>query len=142
MKKNNKNNNKKNTKNSNKYNTINKKDNFTDTTASTYEDVISFLSVSPTAGDNPTTFSDKLQDYLILVGKYSFLVVLLSLNFIGLSVSLNCNADQEFSMRVISAIFSFFFGFVYLIVNYYTYKVLGEGKICKMNKDKLFPFKT
>ena len=129
----------KNSKNSNKITT----DNFTDTsTPSTYEDVISFLSVSPTAGDNPTTFSDKLQDYFILVIKYGFLVVLLTVNFLGLSVSLNCNADQEFGMRVISAIFAFFFGFVYLIVNYYTYKVLGEGKICKMNKDKLFPFKT
>ena len=111
-------------------------------TPSTYQDVIAFLSVSPTAGDNPTTFSEKVQDYFILLAKYGFLVVLLSLNFLGLSVSLNCNADQEYTMRIISAIFAFFFGFVYLIVNYYTYKVLGEGKICKMNKDKLFPFKT
>ena len=145
--KNNKNNSKKKTKNSSENTNTNTntktKDKFSDTsTQSSYEDVITFLSVSPTAGDNPTTFSDKLQDYFILVIKYGFLVVLLTLNFLGLSVSLNCNADQEFAMRVISAIFAFFFGFVYLIVNYYTYKVLGEGKICKMNKDKLFPFKT
>jgi len=111
-------------------------------TPSTYKDVIAFLSVSPTKGTDPTDFTDKVKDYFILVMKYGFLVVLLSLNFLGLSVSLNCNADQPFAMRIISAIFSFFFGFVYLIVNYYTYKVLGEGKICKMNKDKLFPFKT
>ena len=147
MSKNNKNNSKKKTKNSsentNRDTNTKTKDNFSDTsTQSSYEDVITFLSVSPTAGDNPTTFSDKLQDYFILVIKYSFLVVLLTLNFLGLSVSLNCNADQEFAMRVISAIFAFFFGFVYLIINYYTYKVLGEGKICKMNKDKLFPFKS
>ena len=54
---------------------------------------------------------------------------------------LNCNADQELSQRIISAIFAFFFGFVYLIINYYTYKVLGQGKICKMDRDKLFPLK-
>ena len=156
MTKNNKDSNKKNNKKSNKTT----KDNFGDTsipdsvikvlspttttpaTPSTYEDVITFLSVSATAGDNPTTFSEKIQDYFILVLKYGLLVLLLTLNFLGLSVSLNCNADEEFTMRVISAIFAFFFGFVYLIVNYYTYKVLGEGKICKMNKDKLFPFKT
>jgi len=137
----NKNSSKKNSSNNNNSNKQSK-DKFNDTDPSTYEDVITFLSVSPTAGDNPTTFSDKLQDYFILVLKYGFLVVLLILNFLGLSVSLNCNADKEFSMRVFSAIFAFFFGFVYLIVNYYTYKVLGEGKICKMNKDKLFPFKT
>ena len=149
MSKNNKTKNNKIKKNNinNKYNKINTTDNFADTksseseSASTYEDVITFLSVSPSAGTNPTTFSDKLKDYFILLFKYGFLVVLLTVNFLGLSVSLNCNADQEYSLRVFSAIFAFFFGFVYLIVNYYTYKVLGEGKICKMNKDKLFPFK-
>ena len=146
---NSKNNKTKNNKNNKikKNNINNTTDNFADTTpsesesASTYEDVITFLSVSPSAGTNPTTFSDKLKDYFILLFKYGFLVVLLTVNFLGLSVSLNCNADQEYSLRIFSAIFAFFFGFVYLIVNYYTYKVLGEGKICKMNKDKLFPFK-
>ena len=67
---------------------------------------------------------------------------MLTLNFLGLSVSLNCNADNEFFQRIVSAIFAFFFGFVYLIINYYTYKVLSQGKICKMDRDKLFPFKT
>ena len=110
--------------------------------STTYNDIITFMSVSPTAGDNPVTFSDQLQDYCILVIKYGFLVILLTLNFLGLSVSLNCNADQELTTRIFSAIFAFFFGFVYLIINYYTYKVLGQGKICKMNRDKLFPFKT
>jgi hypothetical protein len=57
-------------------------------------------------------------------------------------VSLNCNADQETATRVMSAIFAFFFGFVYLIVNYYTYKVMTQGKMCKMNREKLFPFKV
>ena len=108
----------------------------------TYSDVIAFFSISPTAGTAPTQFADKLQDYVILLLKYGFLVLLLTVNFLGLSVSLNCNSDQEFSIRVVSAIFAFFFGFIYLIVNYYTYKVLGQGKICKMNRDKLFPFKT
>ena len=64
------------------------------------------------------------------------------LNFLGLSVSLNCNADQEMGVRVGSAIFAFFFGFVYLLVNYYTYRVLSQGKICKMNREKLFPFSS
>ena len=99
------------------------------------------LSVSPSASDkNLVTVEDQMQDYCILFLKYMFLVVVLTLNFLGLSVSLNCNADQEMSHRIISAIFAFFFGFVYLIINYYTYKVLTQGKICKMNRDKLFPF--
>ena len=109
---------------------------------STYEDIIDTLSVSPSASNpNSVTWQDQLNDYVILFLKYAFVVVLLTLNFLGLSVSLNCNADQEMATRVMSAIFAFFFGFVYLLVNYYTYKVLSQGKICKMNRDKLFPFK-
>jgi hypothetical protein len=121
------------------------KEKFNSTTAptSTYEDIIDTLSVSPSASDpSAVTWQDQLNDYIILFLKYAFVVVLLTLNFLGLSVSLNCNADQEMATRIISAIFAFFFGFVYLIVNYYTYKVMTQGKICKMNREKLFPFKV
>lgn len=114
----------------------------TPTPATSYTDLIDLLSVSPSAGaNNPVTWQDQITDYGILVLKYLFLVVILTLNFLGLSVSLNCNADEELFKRILSAIFAFFFGFVYLIVNYYTYKVLSQGKICKMNREKLFPFK-
>jgi hypothetical protein len=110
---------------------------------SSYEDIIDLLSVSPTASDPHTvSWKDQLNDYVILFLKYLFLVAILTLNFLGLSVSLNCNADQELFTRVVSAIFAFFFGFVYLIINYYTYKVLSQGKMCKMNREKLFPFKV
>lgn len=111
--------------------------------SSTYEDIIDTLSVSPSASNQSSiTWQDQMNDYIILFLKYAFVVVLLTLNFLGLSVSLNCNAEQELASRVMSAIFAFFFGFVYLLVNYYTYKVMTQGKICKMNRDKLFPFKS
>ena len=111
--------------------------------ATTFEGVIDMLSVSPSAKNKESvTYQDQLTDYIFLVLKYAFLVGILCLNFLGLSVSLNCNADQELSQRILSAIFAFFFGFVYLIINYYTYKVLGQGKICKMDREKLFPFRV
>ena len=128
-----------NIKNKKKINNNQTKEKFSKSTS--FEDVIDVLSVSPSASNpDSVTFQDQFTDYLLLFIKYAFLVSILTLNFLGLSVSLNCNADQELSQRIISAIFAFFFGFVYLIINYYTYKVLGEGKICKMDKDKLFPF--
>ena len=120
------------------------KSNFVDSTTPTtnYTDIIDLLSVSTSASDlNAITWQDQVSDYAILVLKYLFLVVILTLNFLGLSVSLNCNADEEMFKRILSAIFAFFFGFVYLLINYYTYKVLSQGKICKMNREKLFPFK-
>ena len=138
-----KNNSKKsNFKNSNS--TLNKKEKFaTPTSAVTYPDIIDLFSVSVTAVDpKNVTWQEQLKDYGILVLKYLFLVTILTLNFLGLSVSLNCNADSEYSKRVMSAIFAFFFGFVYLVINYYTYKVLSQGKICKMDREKLFPFKS
>tara|TARA_B110000305_G_C19355878_1_gene596764 strand:- start:668 stop:1147 length:480 start_codon:yes stop_codon:yes gene_type:complete len=111
--------------------------------ATTFEGVIDMISVSPSAKNKESvTYQDQLTDYIFLVLKYGFLVGILCLNFLGLSVSLNCNVDQELSQRILSAIFAFFFGFVYLIINYYTYKVLGQGKICKMDRDKLFPFRV
>lgn len=111
--------------------------------ATTFEGVIDMISVSPSAKNKESvTYQDQLTDYIFLVLKYGFLVGILCLNFLGLSVSLNCNADQELSQRILSAIFAFFFGFVYLIINYYTYKVLGQGKICKMDREKLFPFRV
>jgi len=130
-----------NNKNKKKINNNQTKNKFESST--TFEDVIDILSVSPSAS-NPeaVTWQDQMTDYLILIMKYAFLVGILTLNFLGLSVSLNCNADQQLSQRIISAIFAFFFGFVYLIINYYTYKVLGQGKICKMDRTKLFPFKV
>lgn len=112
-----------------------------DQATSGYEDIIDMLSVSPSAKDPENIgWADNLNDYVILFLKYFFLVAILTLNFLGLSVSLNCNIDQELFTRVISAIFAFFFGFVYLLINYYTYKVMHQGQICQMNKEKLFPF--
>ena len=132
-----------NNKHTNRTNNYNK-NKFTDVTdaiTSEYEDIIDLISVSPSANNKESVkWSDQLNDYVILFLKYLFLVIILTLNFLGLSVSLNCNADQEYSSRIVSAIFAFFFGFVYLLINYYTYKVLSQGKICKMNRDKLFPF--
>ena len=121
------------------------KDKFSDTKkkGNSFTDVIDSLSMSPSAA-NPkaVTFQEQLSDFGILLMKNGFLVSILTLNFLGLSVSLNCNADQELAQRIFAAIFAFFFGFVYLLINYYTYRVIGQGKICKMNPDKLFPFKV
>ena len=99
------------------------------------------LSVAISNNDNKIyTTNEKIYNFIKICGKYLLLVVVLTLNFLGLSVSLNCNVNEEFGKRVLSAIFAFFFGFVYLIINYYTYRVMYQGKICTMNREKLFPF--
>ena len=123
------------------------------------EDLIEFLRVSVNDGfdGNPEDgyyiplhertyegFVDKytsyFSKYMTLCFKYGLMFLFVSFNFIALSISLNCNVDKPIGTRIASALFAFFFGIVYIIVNYYTYRVLHQGKICKMNKDKLFPF--
>ena len=137
------NNKKTNTKTNTKTNSISKFEDIGSDISSGYEDLIDILSISPSAGDKKSiTWNDQFNDYVILFLKYSCFVGILILNFLGLSVSLNCNSDQELTTRIFSAIFAFFFGVVYLLVNYYTFKVLSQGKMCKMNRDKLFPFRT
>jgi hypothetical protein len=123
------------------------------------EDLIEFLRVSVNDGfdgndndgyyiplheRNYEGFTDKystyFSKYMTLCFKYGLMFIFVSFNFIALSISLNCNVDKPIGTRIASALFAFFFGIVYIIVNYYTYRVLHQGKICKMNKEKLFPF--
>jgi hypothetical protein len=98
------------------------------------------ITVGNTEETRNYNFSDHLQSYIGMCLKYLLLVGVFTLNFLGLSVALNCNVNEEMGKRVLSAIFAFFFGFVYLLVNYYTFRVLIRGKVCPMNREKLFPF--
>lgn len=105
-------------------------------------DLFDFLNISVGNTEETRNYKlmDHIQQFIIMCLKYGLLVGILTLNFLGLSVALNCNVNEEMSKRILSAIFAFFFGFVYLLVNYYTFRVIIKGKICPMNRDKLFPF--
>ena len=99
------------------------------------------ITVGNSAETRNYKLSDHIRSFIGMCLKYLLLVVVLTLNFLGLSVALNCNVNEEMGKRVLSAIFAFFFGFVYLLVNYYTFRVLIRGKVCPMDREKLFPFK-
>jgi hypothetical protein len=132
----------------------NKAEKFKDNNNSNNNDLLDFLSVS--VEDNESDgyiplhkreynsesqrYTTYISKYLELAFKYGIMVALICMNFIALSLSLNCNVGEEFFKRIASAIFAFFFGFIYILVNYYTYRVMSKGQICKMNKEKLFPF--
>jgi hypothetical protein len=53
---------------------------------------------------------------------------------------LNCNKFEPVMTRFGSAIYAFFFGFIYILVNYYTYRVMTLGKICQFDESRVFPF--
>ena len=90
--------------------------------------------------DKSYTATEQFSNFLSTGLKLSILFIVLTLNFLGLSVALNCNLHASTPTKLGAAIFAFFFGFIYLLLNYYTYRVLTLKKVCKMNTERLFPF--
>ena len=89
---------------------------------------------------NEYSTGDMLGNYMGLFFKMFFMFALLSINFVALSIALNCNQNSTPMTRYAAAIFAFFFGFIYILVNYYSYRVMTKKQICEFDKDRLFPF--
>ena len=69
------------------------------------------------------------------VGLFILIFIILTLDFLALSVSLQCNRKKP---NIISAIYAFFFGPIYLIVNYYFVRVLSKGESCEFSSENPF----
>jgi len=101
----------------------------------------SVLGLSPSVGGKtPATTADQVSNYVYLAMKMGIMLILATLNFLALSISLNCNKFEPVMTRFGSAIYAFFFGFIYILVNYYTYRVMTLGKICQFDESRVFPF--
>lgn len=86
------------------------------------------------------TNTEQITNFFSVLIKVSILFVILTLNFLGLSVALNCNANASIMKKFGVAIYAFFFGFIYIMLNYYTYRVITMKQVCRFNKERLFPF--
>ena len=71
-------------------------------------------------------------------GMFLLLFIILTTNFLALSVALQCNKGTQRQTPV--ALFAFFFGPVYLIVHYYFIRVVSEGKDCEFSNINPFPY--
>lgn len=96
--------------------------------------------VPTTKPSDTISTSDQLGNYFFLLLRLGFMLILATTNFLALSISLNCNKFETPTTRFCAAIYAFFFGFIYLIVNYYTYRVITLGKICQFDEQRVFPF--
>ena len=70
---------------------------------------------------------------------YLFLSILFVVNITALSISLQCNRDAPFFMRILSAIFAFCFGLLYILLNYYGYRLMTLNKPCEFSSTQPFP---
>jgi lipopolysaccharide export LptBFGC system permease protein LptF len=71
--------------------------------------------------------------------RFVFVFILFFVNFLALSISLNCNKDKSMGYKIFVGIYAFLFGFIYLFVNYYSYRVMTLGDVCQINQEQLFP---
>ena len=71
--------------------------------------------------------------------RFCFVVALFFVNFLSLSISLNCNRDKGMSTKLFVGIYAFLFGFIYLFVNYYSYRVMTLGDVCEIDTNQIFP---
>ena len=92
-----------------------------------------------TAATSNTEFFGTFMKRAIL---YIFLFILLSVNLIALSVSLQCNKESNIFYKMASGLFAFMFGILYLIFNYYMYRVKVNNKPCVICKDDVFGLST
>ena len=54
---------------------------------------------------------------------FIFIFIIFTGNLFALSISLQCNRSTTIFMRLTSGLFAFMFGFLYIILNYYMYRI-------------------
>lgn len=71
---------------------------------------------------------------------YLTLFFVLTINFTALSISLHINRDSPIHIKLGNAIYAFLFGLIYLMLNYYLFRILKLRKpVSLKNTTKLFP---
>jgi hypothetical protein len=80
-----------------------------------------------------------VSNFLELFIKFGFLVLLLTINFTALSMALICNKDNGFGTKLFASCYAFLFGPIYILVNYYSYRI-GVKKSPCYYQGEVFPF--
>ena len=94
-----------------------------------------------TDSSEPTENSSlaNLSKYLKRAFLFILIFLLLTVNLIALSVSLQCNSAENIFYKIASAMFAFMFGILYLIFNYYMYRVNKNNDPCTICRNNIFP---
>ena len=108
--------------------------------------VLAFLSTTSSSSSNNKSDVTKFKGNKDSISRYSsralmliLIFFVLSVNFFGLSLALQCNRDENFITKTFIGIFAFMFSFIYIIFSYYMYRV-KKGYACNMCSNNPFPF--
>ena len=98
------------------------------------------LFVDNTTNDETSTntVSEKLTNYLSKGSLFLFFFLLLTINLVALSISLQCNVDGNIFYKIASGMFAFMFGILYIIFNYYMYRIKVNNKPCVICRTNIF----
>ena len=70
-------------------------------------------------------------------GMFLILFIILTINFLALSVALQCNKGKP--NNFLAGLYAFFFGPIYLFVNYYSVRLMTKGESCEFSTTNPFP---
>ena len=100
--------------------------------------------ISSGNGSAATPLEQETSQFLMKNFEYSlifvFTFIIFVMNFIAVSISLQCNQDKSLIVKISSAMFAFMFGFLYILINYFMYRVNLKGNACAICSDNPFPF--
>lgn len=78
------------------------------------------------------------------IGFKAFIFILVfglfTCNLLAVSISLQCNRNKDIRFKITSAIFAFMFGFLYIFINYVSYRVNMKNNPCLFHANHPFPF--
>ena len=61
---------------------------------------------------------------------FIFMLVLFLTNLIALSLSIKCNRNESLLFKVASGMYAFMFGILYIVINYYMYRIKLKNNPC------------
>ena len=89
-------------------------------------------------GETENNSISNFTKYLKRAFIFILIFILLSTNLMALSVSLQCNSGENVFYKIASGMFAFMFGILYLIFNYYMYRVQQLKNPCIICKTNIF----
>ena len=93
-------------------------------------------------GDIEKETAASMTDLFFKAAIFVFVFILLFFNLLAVSLSLQCNEGRDMPFKIASAMFAFMFGFLYILINYFMYRVNLKGSACSICSDNPFPFAT
>jgi lipopolysaccharide export LptBFGC system permease protein LptF len=79
-------------------------------------------------------------DFLTKFILYVAIFALFTMNLLAVSMSIQCNRNKSIFLKIVSAIYAFFFGFMYIIFNYYFYRITVKNDYTSCNFCGDYPF--